>query len=169
MTFPPRPQIVLRKARSFKSTTLLQTILRTSIFRGFPWWIELSSIAAIRLLAAVIAWISPVKCKLISSIGTTCAYPPPAAPPLIPKHGPKDGSLIATTDFFPNLFKAWDNPIIVVVLPSPAGVGLIAVTKINFPSGLFSSRLIASSAILALYLPYNSKSSSSKPTGVRRK
>ena len=125
---------------------------------------ELSSIAAIKLFAAVIAWISPVKWRLISSIGTTCAYPPPAAPPLIPKHGPSDGSRIATTDFFPNLLSACDNPIIVVVFPSPAGVGLIAVTKINFPSSFWSSFLIASREIFALYFPYNSRSSSSKPT-----
>ena len=27
-----------------------------------------------------------VKCRFKSSIGTTCAYPPPAAPPFMPKH-----------------------------------------------------------------------------------
>ena len=37
--------------------------------------------AATRLLAAEIACISPVRCKLNSSIGITCEYPPPAAPP----------------------------------------------------------------------------------------
>ena len=153
MTLPPSPHTVCRKARSFKSTTRFQTICLTSIFKGFPWWIELSSIAAIKLFAAVIAWISPVKWRLISSIGTTCAYPPPAAPPLIPKHGPRDGSRIATTDFFPNLLSACDKPIIVVVFPSPAGVGLMAVTRINFPSSFFSSFLIASREIFALYFP----------------
>jgi hypothetical protein len=51
----------------------------------------LSSIAASRLLAAVMAWKSPVKCRLISSIGTTCAWPPPVAPPFWPKHGPRRG------------------------------------------------------------------------------
>jgi len=57
--------------------------------------------AASRLFADVIAWKSPVKCRFKSSIGTTWAYPPPAAPPLIPKHGPKDGSLKAATAFLP--------------------------------------------------------------------
>jgi formate--tetrahydrofolate ligase len=59
--------------------------------------------AASRLFADVIAWKSPVKCKFKSSIGTTWAYPPPAAPPLIPKHGPRDGSRSAMTAFFPSL------------------------------------------------------------------
>ena len=64
---------------------------------------------------------SPVKCKLISSIGITCEYPPPVAPPLIPKTGPKEGSLSTTNDFLPILFKASLMPILVVVLPSPVG------------------------------------------------
>ena len=72
-----------------------------------------------------------MKCKFISSIGTTCAYPPPAAPPFIPKTGPKEGSLSATSTFLPNLFNASATPIVVVVFPSPAGVGLIAVVNIN--------------------------------------
>ena len=49
---------------------------------------RVSIAAASRLLAAVIAWMSPVRWRLNSSIGTTCAYPPPAAPPLMPKVGP---------------------------------------------------------------------------------
>ena len=59
----------------------------------------------------------------------TWAYPPPAAPPFIPKEGPKLGSLKQTIDFFPILFKPSLNPTEVVVFPSPAGVGVIAVTK----------------------------------------
>ena len=94
----------------------------------------MSIIAASRLFAAPIAWKSPVKWRLISSIGTTCAYPPPAAPPFTPNTGPKDGSLSATITFFPNLCIASARPTVVVVFPSPAGVGLIAVTRISFPS-----------------------------------
>ena len=78
------------------------------------------------------AWKSPVKCKFISSIGTTCAYPPPAAPPLIPNTGPKEGSLNATNTFSPNLANPSATPIVVVVFPYPAGVGFIAVVNINF-------------------------------------
>ena len=73
----------------------------------------------------------------MSSIGTICAKPPPAAPPLIPNTGPKEGSRKQIIVFFPIRFRASPNPTVVVVFPSPAGVGLIAVTKINFPSLLF--------------------------------
>src|SRR6185312_6614014 len=45
--------------------------------------------AASMLLAAAMAWKSPVKCRFRSSIGTTCVRPPPAAPPLMPKIGPR--------------------------------------------------------------------------------
>lgn len=51
----------------------------------------MSIAAASKLFAAVTACISPVRCRLNSSMGTTCAYPPPAAPPLMPKVGPWDG------------------------------------------------------------------------------
>jgi hypothetical protein len=57
-------------------------------------------------------------------------------PPFIPNDGPRLGSLKQTIDFFPILFKPSFNPTEVVVLPSPAGVGVIAVTRINLPSGL---------------------------------
>ena len=43
------------------------------MFREFVWQTWLSSMAANKLLAAPIACISPVKCRLISSIGTTWA------------------------------------------------------------------------------------------------
>ena len=58
------------------------------------------------------------------------------APPFIPKDGPKLGSLKQTIDFFPILLRPSLRPTEVVVFPSPAGVGVIAVTKINFPSFL---------------------------------
>ncbi len=73
----------------------------------------------------------------MSSIGTTCAWPPPAAPPLTPKTGPREGSRRAITAFFPMAERASTNPTEVVVLPSPAGVGEIAVTRMSLPSGLF--------------------------------
>jgi len=37
--------------------------------------------------------------------------------------------------FLPIKFKASPRPTVVVVLPSPAGVGLMAVTKISLPFG----------------------------------
>jgi len=91
----------------------------------------LSIRAESKLFAFSTAEKSPVKCKLISSIGTTCAYPPPAAPPLIPNTGPNEGSLSTTAVCFPILFKPSVRPIEVVVFPSPAGVGVKAVTRIK--------------------------------------
>ena len=74
------------------STARRQSIRSWSILCGLPCRIDASSIAASRLFAAPIAWMSPVKWRLRSSIGTTCVIPPPAAPPLIPNTGPSDGS-----------------------------------------------------------------------------
>ena len=106
--------------------------------------------AANAFVAQVNACISPVKCKLISSIGTTCAYPPPQAPPLMPITGPNEGSRSAIIDFLPNFVKASANPIVTVDFPSPAGVGLIAVTNTNLP---FFSLEIRLTSIFALYFP----------------
>ena len=39
-------------------------------------------------------------------------------------------------DFLPMAFRPSFKPTEVVVLPSPAGVGLMAVTRINLPLGL---------------------------------
>ena len=73
---------------------------------------------------------------LISSSGLSVALPPPLPPPLIPKIGPRDGSLRFATALNPIFDKACVNPIDVVVFPSPAGVGVIPVTKINLPDCL---------------------------------
>ena len=56
----------------------------------------------------------------------TCEYPPPAAPPFIPNVGPCDGCRThAKTFFFKCAPSACDNPIVVVLFPSPSGVGVI--------------------------------------------
>ena len=140
LALPPRPSTMLRSCRSFMSTTRFQVILRTSMPSWLPLWICASSIAARRLFAAPMAWKSPVKCRLMSSIGTTWAYPPPAAPPLMPNTGPKLGSRKATITFSPRFASASARPTVVVVLPSPAGVGLIAVTSTSLPGVCSFSR-----------------------------
>jgi len=122
----------------------------------------LSSRAANRLFAAPTAWKSPVKCRLMSSIGTTCAYPPPAAPPLTPNTGPSDGSRSATTLFLPMCRSASASPTVVVVFPSPAGVGVIAVTSTSLPSARGESESSFGS-IFALCRPYCSRYSSPMP------
>ncbi len=68
---PPRPMTMFRRARSFISTTRFQMIRRGSMFSGFPCWMELSSMADSSMWAEVMAWKSPVKCRLMSSMGTT--------------------------------------------------------------------------------------------------
>mmetsp|Transcript_10809 Transcript_10809/g.32811 ORF Transcript_10809/g.32811 Transcript_10809/m.32811 type:complete len:224 (-) Transcript_10809:379-1050(-) len=93
------------------------------------WNMRVSMAAAQRLFAAVMAWMSPVRWRLKSSIGTTWEKPPPAAPPLMPKVGPWDGWRMQVNVF---LFRwapsAWHTPMVVVDLPSPSGVGLMPVT-----------------------------------------
>ena len=66
-------------------------------------------------------------------MGITCDIPPPAPPPFIPKQGPNEGSLMQVTTLWSSNAKASVKPIVVVVLPSPAVVGVMAETKINFP------------------------------------
>ena len=53
----------------------------------------------------------------------------------MPNTGPSEGSRRQMIAFLPIWPKASPRPTVVVVLPSPAGVGLIAVTRINLPSG----------------------------------
>ena len=65
------------------------------------------------------------------SMGSTCEYPPPAAPPFMPKQGPSEGSRSATTAFLPILFSPSVRPMDTVVLPMPALVGVMAVTRIS--------------------------------------
>jgi hypothetical protein len=72
---------------------------------------------------------SPVRCRFISSMGITCEYPPPAAPPLIPNVGPMDGCRMhATVGLSRCAPIACARPIVVVDLPSPSGVGLMPAT-----------------------------------------
>ncbi len=154
---PPIPTTTSLNTRSSISITLFQVTLRQSNRPQTPSkWRLLSTIAAKRLWAAVTAWISPVKCRLISSRGMIWACPPPVAPPFIPNTGPREGSLKAVTALFPIRLKASVRPIDVVVFPSPAGVGVMAVTMISFPA-VFCPRILPGETF-ALYSPYFSSS-----------
>ena len=141
---------MLRSARSFMSSARRQPTRSASILCGLPCRIDASSIAASRLLAAPIAWMSPVKWRLRSSIGTTWVMPPPAAPPLMPNTGPSDGSRRHATGRLPMWPRPWVSPTSVVVLPSPALVGVMPVTQTSLPSGRSLSRSITPSPIFAL-------------------
>ena len=105
----------------------------------------MSIIALIKSIEEVNACRSPVKCKLMSSCGSIVSFPPPTAPPFRPKTGPKEGSLKQAIAFLPILFSPSTKPIVVAVFPSPALVGVIAVTKTNFPFLLFECCKIKSS------------------------
>ena len=61
LALPPRPTTIFRRALSFMSTALFQVILLGSMPRELPCCMWLSSMAASRLLAAPMAWKSPVK------------------------------------------------------------------------------------------------------------
>ena len=65
-------------------------------------------------------------------MGTTWAQPPPVAPPFMPNTGPSDGSRRASMAFLPMQRMPSAKATDTVVLPSPAGVGLMAVTSTNF-------------------------------------
>ena len=66
------PRITWRSERSFMSSTRFQTTLRGWISGEQRWCRWLSTAAAHRLWAMVTACRSPVKCRLMSSIGSTC-------------------------------------------------------------------------------------------------
>ncbi|MBA7581771.1 hypothetical protein ES708_23682 [subsurface metagenome] len=86
-------------------------------------------------------------------MGTTWEYPPPAAPPFIPKTGPIEGSLKVLITFLPILANPWPNPMEVTVLPSPKGVGVTAVTTMYLAWGRSFNLFKISGETLALYLP----------------
>ena len=84
--------------------------------------------------------------------GLDLAGPAAGRPPLRPKTGPIDGCRSARAARLPIRRSPWARPIDVVVLPSPAGVGVIAETRISLP-GLRPEAAIASSRTLALSRP----------------
>ena len=68
----------------------------------------------------------------------------------MPKHGPNEGSRRQTIDLTPILLSPSFKPTDVVVLPSPAGVGVTAVTRTIFPLGLSLRLAMYSNESLAL-------------------
>ena len=83
-------------------------------------------------------------------MGTTCARPAPAAPPLIPNTGPSDASRRQSTGLRPIAPRPCVSETAVVVFPSPNFVGVIAVTQTSFPSGRPASRSSTESETFAL-------------------
>ena len=158
----PTPTVIRRRTRSSMSRHRRQAIVAGSIPRSFPCRRWASIAEASRLLAAAIACRSPVKCRLMSSRGTTWARPAPVPPPLAPSVGPTEGSRRQTSELSP----IWPKPSVrataVVVLPSPAFVGVTAVTAISFPLPCVASRSRTDRSIFALSRPKSSTSAGSR-------
>mmetsp|Transcript_5438 Transcript_5438/g.22536 ORF Transcript_5438/g.22536 Transcript_5438/m.22536 type:complete len:657 (+) Transcript_5438:826-2796(+) len=167
-----------RRAPVALSVTGHNRLKRASSDCVASWKTRASMAAATRLVAATMAWMSPVRCRLKTSIGMTCEYPPPAAPPLTPKIGPCDGCrIVVTTRLWSVAPSACERPIVVVDLPSPRGVGLTPTTTTRLPPAVFSSsssrcgeprwssrrRWTRSKSTLAACRPYESVSSSRRP------
>ena len=71
----------------------------------------------------------PPTLKMRAGEAATWEYPPPAAPPLIPKVGPWDGCRThVSTRVSRCAPRAWLSPTVVVDLPSPSGVGVMPAT-----------------------------------------
>jgi hypothetical protein len=104
-------------------------------------WILAVRATIARLCALVTLSISPVRPSENGVRGMHCDRPPPAALPLILKVGPPEGCRMAPETFFPNLPSPCTSPIVVVLLPSPRGVGVMAVTSMYLPLGRLSSLL----------------------------
>src|SRR4026208_418473 len=87
----------------------------------------------------------------------------------MPKTGPSEGWRMLTDAFFPTTLRPWASPTVVVDLPSPSGVGVMAVTTTYLPRGRSaSSRVIASSRTLALVGPESSRPPSAIPSSPAR-
>ena len=72
---------------------------------------------------------------------------------MIPNVGPIDGWRMAIVAFLPMWRKAWPNPTVVVVFPSPSGVGVTAETTTYRAVGRSASSSMASSFTLATESP----------------
>src|SRR5690348_15943848 len=82
----------------------------------------------------------------------------------MPNVGPWLGCRMLVNTFLPKWApSAWLRPTVVVVLPSPSGVGVIAVTTIYLPLGALFSRSRTDKWTLPLDLPYSSNSSGRIP------
>src|SRR5262245_18448812 len=83
---------------------------------------------------------------------------------MTPNTGPSDASRRQRTGFRPSFPSPWVSETHVVVFPPPAGVGVIAVTLMSFASGRSASRSMTDRSTFALYRPYGSTSSCSRPS-----
>ena len=95
-----------------------------------------------RLWAFMMSLMSPVRPRENSVMGISRALPPPAAVPLTFMVGPPEGWRRQPPTFLPILPRPSTRPRETVLLPSPRGVGVMAVTSMNLPSGLSLRRFM---------------------------
>ena len=93
-----------------------------------------------RLWAFMMSLMSPVRPSENSVMGISRALPPPAAVPLTFMVGPPEGWRRQPPTFLPRCPNPSMRPRDVVDLPSPSGVGVMAVTSIYLPLGRSFSR-----------------------------
>src|SRR3974377_1387157 len=93
-----------------------------------------------RLGAFMILLMSPVRPRENSVMGINSEMPPPAAVPLTFMVGPPEGWRMQPPTLTHRLPRPSIKPMEVVDLPSPNGVGVIAVTSMYLPSGLLFRR-----------------------------
>ena len=93
-----------------------------------------------RLWAFMMLLMSPVRPRENSVMGISSEMPPPAAVPLMFMVGPPEGWRMQPPTFMPRLPRPSIRPMEVVDLPSPRGVGVMAVTSMYLPSGLLFRR-----------------------------
>jgi hypothetical protein len=88
-----------------------------------------------RLCAQVMAWKSPVKCRLIACAGRTRAFATAGGAALAAKHRSHRRLTQRQRHILrPIFFNPCARPMETVVLPSPAGVGVMAETRMSFPA-----------------------------------
>ena len=137
LLLPPSPLVMCRSCRSFMSRQRRQETWSGSMSRRLPWKMWLSVMAANRLLAAVTAWMSPVEVQVDVLHGHNLRI---AAARGTALHSRRPGRATVHGALPPHVFpiraSASPRPTVVVVFPSPAGVGVSAVTRIRRP-GLF--------------------------------
>src|ERR1035437_11065140 len=81
----------------------------------------------------------------------------------MPNVGPIEACRMETVACLPMTAMAWPRPMAVVVLPSPSGVGVTAVTTTYFALGRSASAAMAARSILATCSPYGSVSQGGIP------
>src|SRR5712691_3657749 len=81
----------------------------------------------------------------------------------VPNVGPIDACLIAIVALLPMWLIAWPRPTVVVVLPSPSGVGVMPVTTTYLARGRLASASMAARSILATCSPYGRSSHGGMP------